>query len=134
MMNLSQKEKGLNYRTVIIPDALRELWKEYLKVRKQKSDYLFTGNKGAITRGTVFKIIKKYTGIARIRLDKGHPHALRHLYGYMAIEDGWSIDRLAAQMGHANINTTKIYTIPAKAEMKKEINKMAQNRIRRSNK
>lgn len=125
------KGKGSKYRTVLIPQALRDLWKEYLKVRIQKSEYLFTGKKGAISRGTVFKIIKKYTGLARINLEKGHPHALRHLYGYMAIKDGWSIDRLATQMGHTNINTTKIYTIPAKAQMKKEINQMAKNRIKR---
>lgn len=127
------KGKGSKYRTVFIPAGLRDIWNQYLNVRVQKTDYLFTGRRGAITRGTVCKIMKKYTGIARVRLDKGHPHALRHLYGYMAIEDGWSIDRVATQMGHASINTTKIYTVAPKSQMKKEINEMARNRIRKGN-
>lgn len=125
------KGKGAKYRTVFIPDGLRNIWKEYLDTRIPKTNYLFTGTRGAITRGTAYKIIRKYTGLARIKLDKGHPHALRHLYGYMSIEEGWSIDRVAAQMGHSNINTTKIYTMPAKSQMKKEINEMARKRIRK---
>ena len=58
-------------------------------------------------------------------LDDLHPHLLRHYFGSNAIHNaGYSIEQLAAQMGHSNINTTKQYLDTKKEDMMDLANKL----------
>lgn len=50
--------KGQKRRNIFIPKKLHSIWLEYLPYRINKSDALFTGKKGAITRKTGYNIIK----------------------------------------------------------------------------
>ena len=114
--------KGSKYRDVFISKKLRGIWKEYTKTRINKSDMLFTGQKGAINRTTVHSIIKKYAVLANVEFSKAHAHNFRHGFCKNMIDKGVTLDALADIVGHTNINTTRIYTRKTKEELLAIIN------------
>ena len=75
------KGKGSKYRDLLIPKKLLDQWKVYEKARLTSTDFLFSGERGAINRQTIHNTIKHYTGKAR-GIDKSiaHAHSFRHLY------------------------------------------------------
>ncbi len=53
------------------------------------------------------------------------PHMLRHTFGKMLVDTGESLDRVAALMGHANLNTKARYTIPSVQDLEHAVEKLA---------
>lgn len=106
------KGKKGKYREVFLSHKLKEILKDYIENYRIKSsrDKLFTGRKGALKRQSINKILLKYAKKARIRKDKAHPHALRHLFGKRLADKGISLDVIATYLGHEDIKTTVIYT------------------------
>lgn len=116
--------KGNKRRNVFISEHLKEIWKEYVNVRINKTNMLFTGQKGAINRYTVHKIIKYYAQLSNVKLSKTHAHNFRHKFCKDLADRGVSIDSIADIVGHTDINTTRIYTRKTKKELLDIINKM----------
>ena len=106
------KGKKGKYREVFLSYRLKEILKDYIENYRIKSsrNKLFTGRKGALKRQSINKILLKYAKKARIRKDKAHPHALRHLFGKRLADKGISLDVIATYLGHEDIKTTVIYT------------------------
>lgn len=118
------KGKGNKYRQLFISSKVRTAWVEYLKVRKDNSEYLFTGQRGAITRQAVHNSIKKYAEMAGVMSEKAHAHNFRHLFCKNMIDQGMTIDTVADLAGHSDINTTRIYTRKTKSELMAAINEL----------
>lgn len=118
------KGKGNKYRQLFITSKVRTAWVEYLKTRKDNSDYLFTGQRGAISRQTVHTEIKKYAAIAGIPEEKAHAHNFRHLFCVNMYEQTGDISVVADLAGHSDINTTRIYTRKTKNELMAAINEL----------
>lgn len=118
------KGKGNKYRQLFISSKVRTAWIEYLKVRKDNSDYLFTGQRGAITRQAVHNTIKKHAEIAGVMEEKAHAHNFRHLFCKNMIDKGMSLDVVGDLAGHSDINTTRIYTRKTKRELMAAINEL----------
>lgn len=117
--------KGDKTRKVFIPKKLTDVWKQYEKVRIDKTDYLFTGERGRLSRQTVHNIIKKYTGKARgIDKDIAHAHAFRHLYARNLASLGINPVLIAQLLGH-RLNVTGIYMAESKKELLKAINQLS---------
>ncbi|AZR72803.1 hypothetical protein BBF96_04990 [Anoxybacter fermentans] len=116
------KGKGKKYRDVFIPEKLRPYLESYLRVRKNTGDKLFTGQRGNLTRATVNNILKKYAKKAGINPKKVHPHNFRHLYCLTLVDKGLPLDVIADLAGHADINTTRIYTRRTKRQLLETIN------------
>ena len=114
--------KGKKYRDIFVSNKLKEVWKAYGKVRINKTDSLFTGQKGAINRSTVHTIIKEYSVLANVEFSKAHAHNFRHGFCKNMIDKGVTLDALADIVGHTNINTTRIYTRKTKEELLDIIN------------
>ena len=68
--------------------------------------------------------MKKLCATAKVHREKVFPHNLRHLFArtYYALER--DIVRLADLLGHASINTTRIYTIESGTIHRRQIEKM----------
>lgn len=58
----------------------------------------------------VQRMVMKYGRAAGLEDKELHPHALRHLFGTHLVNQDVDIRVIQALMGHADINTTQIYT------------------------
>lgn len=107
------KGKKGKYREVFLSYKLKEILKDYIenyRIKNHSTNKLFIGRKGALKRQSINKMLLKYARKARIRKDKAHPHALRHLFGKRLADKGISLDVIATYLGHEDIKTTVIYT------------------------
>lgn len=114
--------KGGKYRDILIPKKLKDIWKDYMIVRKNNSNKLFTGREGGISRFTALNIVKKYGSMAKIKKDKVYNHAFRHLYCLNLVDRGIPLDAIKDLAGHKNISTTIIYTRKSKKQLLDIIN------------
>ena len=123
--------KGEKFRTVVINNIMYFAIKDYLEERQQintKNPYLFVSQKSINTKKPVNRnfcnrLLDKYKDACK--LNELHPHLLRHFYGTNALHNaGYTIEQVASQMGHSNINTTKEYLDTEKEDMMALANKL----------
>ncbi|MCE2393019.1 tyrosine-type recombinase/integrase [Candidatus Poribacteria bacterium] len=82
----------------------------------ERERFLFYGQKRMpLTDRGVRYVIQKYAYKAKI--DNLSPHVFRHTCAKNLIDAGQSIDRVAKILGHSNINTTSVYTIPTERDL-----------------
>lgn len=117
---ISVTGKGSKTRQIIITKEVTEVLKDYIKkdTYKDNSSKVFTSKYGAYARQTAHNDLKKYTGLARIKKEKGHLHNLRHLFCINCVNSGLDITEIAQLVGHSDINTTKIYTNKSADDLK----------------
>ena len=83
----------------------------------EKERFLFYGQKRMpLTDRGVRYIIQKYAYEAKIH--NLSPHVFRHTCAKNLIDAGQPIDRVARILGHSNINTTSVYTIPTERDLR----------------
>ncbi|WP_145993169.1 tyrosine-type recombinase/integrase [Tepidibacter mesophilus] len=119
--------KGEKARDVPITDDLREYIKDYIRDRKQPiggSLFVNKNNDNVMSRQSIDNLIKKYAGMAKVKLSKAHAHNFRHLAGIRMMEEGFTIDEVADVLGHGNINTTRIYTRKTKKQLRKAMSRL----------
>ncbi len=116
---LSVRGKGGKIRVVFISPDAKEALKEFMKLRKDMSDALFTSFAVKDTkrieagkpldRRSVERIVKKYATLAGIT-ERVTPHVLRHCFATNLLRNGADLRSVQALLGHAHIGTTQIYT------------------------
>ena len=123
----SIRGKGEKVRVVFLSDGAREAVRDYLAARKDMDEPLFVqfsrnkskgdgdGKRGTrdestrLTPRSIERMVKGYAiraGISR----KVTPHILRHSFATDLLENGADIRSVQVMLGHANIQTTQIYT------------------------
>lgn len=126
---MSVRGKGEKVRVVFISDDARNAVQKYLDKRDDMDDALFIqinneklAKKGKdslrLTSRSVERIIKQYainSGISK----KVTPHVLRHVYATDLLRNGADLRSVQIMLGHANINTTQIYTHVTDTELGK---------------
>ena len=99
-------------RVVMLPGKLCKMLLKFSKKKKISSGSVFvTKNGNPLDRSNIWRMMKSLCKYADVAHHKVFPHNLRHLFArtfYMLQKD---IVRLADILGHANINTTRIYTM-----------------------
>jgi site-specific recombinase XerD len=127
---LSVRGKGEKVRVVFISENARIAVKKYLDKRDDMDDALFVriagkGNEKLaqkkeslrLDRRSIERIIKQYairSGISK----KVTPHVMRHLFATDLLRNGADLRSVQMLLGHANINTTQIYTHITDTELK----------------
>jgi len=102
-----RSSKGNKTRLVPLSHGLRMMIAEHLEGRTD-TDHIFIGQRGALKTIAISKMIEKYGRKAEVKLS---PHTLRHTFAFNYLKSNPSdIVGLAQILGHANINTTAIYT------------------------
>ncbi|MFH1280625.1 MAG: site-specific tyrosine recombinase/integron integrase [Candidatus Beckwithbacteria bacterium] len=104
-----KETKGGKDRITIIPQKLNDVLKNLL-AGKNFDDYLFESERGGrLTTRTaqqVFAKALKKTGIKK----QATFHSLRHSFATHLLENGVDIRYVQELLGHANIQTTQLYT------------------------
>lgn len=110
------RTKGGKHRMVFWQPPAAAALARYLLLRRGKhGGPLLRGcsirnNGGAITPDLVRSCLKRIAADAKITLPKGAPlHAIRHGFAHAAIEHGAQLTDLADLLGHASLETTRIY-------------------------
>ena len=90
----------------------------------ERSDYLFKSRKGAhITKPRADQIIKN--AAHRACLDRNvHAHLFRHGYAINFLNCGGRLDALHQQLGHQDLNTTRIYLRLSDEDIKREVGRI----------
>jgi integrase/recombinase XerC len=121
--------KGTKRRNIPLNSTVIRVLKDYLQSFSSdgqttlitgpapaKERFLFYGQKRMpLTDRGVRYIIRKYAYIAKIK--HVSPHVFRHTCAKNLIDAGQSIDRVSKILGHSNVNTTAIYTMPTEKDL-----------------
>lgn len=116
----SIRGKGGKVRVVFLSDEAKSAVKAYLAKRKDFDEAMFVqlshnhkpnqkGKNLRINKRSVARIIKQYAIKAGIS-KKVTPHVIRHVFATDLLSNGADIRSVQTLLGHANINTTQIYT------------------------
>ncbi len=112
-------------RVVFLPAKLCGMLKTYANEEKIKNGPIFvTKNGKPLDRSNIWKQLKALCETAGIEKGKVFPHNLRHLFARTFYSVEKDIVRLADVLGHASVNTTRIYTMETGAVHRRQIQKL----------
>lgn len=123
--------KGRRRRTVPLWQRTVRALDTMLEDRRDDRPGLFLGQRGnTITRAGVASVVKKYSRLARagnpelakLRIS---PHTVRHTMAVALLRSTGDIDATSKILGHASINTTKIYTDKDRTRLADALNKVS---------
>lgn len=112
---MSIRGKGEKIRVVFLSDSAKKAVADYLKARKDMEEALFVNygrgkqKPGRLTPRAVEMLVKYYAIKAGIT-KKVTPHVIRHSFATDLLENGADLRSVQALLGHANIQTTQVYT------------------------
>ncbi len=117
--------KGNVERVVFVQEGLVATILFYAQERALGRDnYLFPSRKGGhITKQRADQIIKKAAKRANLQRNV-HAHLFRHGYAINFLNYGGRLDALQEQLGHRDINTTRIYLRLSDEDVKREVAKV----------
>lgn len=112
-------------RTVFLPKELCKSLSGYCREQEIVTGVIFRTASGMpLDRSNIWRDMKKLCESAGVDRSKVFPHNLRHLFAktYYSIEK--DLSRLADLLGHANITTTRIYTMESGTEHIRQLERM----------
>ena len=116
--------KGKNRRIFIVPQLKKKLLR-YVRDQKIMSGAVFvTKNGNPISRTNIWREMKSLCALANVSPSKVFPHNLRHLFARTFYTIEKDIAKLADILGHASINTTRVYIVTTGAEHKRKMEHM----------
>lgn len=150
-LTIRVREKGCNERYIPAPDETRLMLRAYLGHPELEpidrrlpagGQVLFVnlynsrvpahehrGEARRLTPLSIWKMIQKYGESLGIDAKFLHPHAMRHLYGQELMEGDTNVLVMKQLMGHADLQSTEIYSHVASRKLRKAA--MAANPLRR---
>ena len=124
-----RRGKGNKQRTIHLnSDALKAI-EEWLKIRPKhpENNFVFfaleTDSSKALSSRSVQRAVRRLGEDAG--LPKLSPHTLRHTFAKNLVNSGVSLEKIAALLGHTNLNTTRIYITPSQQDLENAVNELA---------
>ncbi|MBR2970911.1 MAG: tyrosine-type recombinase/integrase [Clostridia bacterium] len=116
--------KGKNRRVFIVAELKKKLLRYVSEQRIRSGAIFITRNGRPISRHNIWRDMKSLCKQANVSPSKVFPHNLRHLFArtFYGIEK--DIAKLADILGHASINTTRIYIATTGTEHKRKMENM----------
>lgn len=102
--------KGRKIRQVHFSEECALVLKEYLRIRSgDHSQALFINCRGGrLTCSGIYEVVRKLGKAAGLPSSL-HPHKLRHTFATNLMSKGAELEFIADELGHSNLNTTRIY-------------------------
>lgn len=111
--------KGNVKRTLPLNKDARKAIEKYLEVRPiTDEEHLLIGQRGALKRNAINLILKYYGDRTKIKVT---PHQIRHSLGYTLVKQQVELTTIQQIFGHANIQTTNIYTVTTVKEVEQAL-------------
>ena len=110
--------KGKKDRHIILSNNVIGHISNYLKDRKEDSEYLFPSEKSHITVRMAQKVVNKSAKKAGIK-KRVFCHALRSSFATHLLEAGTDIRVIQVLLGHSSISTTERYVKVSTEQLKK---------------
>jgi len=119
--------KGGKSRTVPLNVAARMALQEWLSVRPENVGmFLWVGLENespqALSGRSVQRALLRLGQVAR--LERLTPHVLRHSFAKNLIDSGVGLEKVAALLGHSNLNTTRIYITPSQKDLEQAVERL----------
>ena len=112
-------------RMVLLPEELRRLLRAYCARRGIRSGPVFVSRTGRpLDRSNIWAQMKGLCARAGVDPAKVFPHNLRHLFAVTFYRLERDIVRLADILGHASIDTTRIYTFISPEEQSRALSRL----------
>jgi len=112
-------------RAVLLPEKLCRGLRGYCRAREITSGPVFITRGGqAVNRSNIWAEMKKLAKEAGVAPYKVFPHNFRHLFAVTFYEVDKDIAKLADLLGHASIETTRIYLMVSDREHAKKIERL----------
>ena len=101
----------------------KRLLRAWLRERgDHPSPFVFVSQKsGRINRSQFYRIFSVAAEAAGLPADRRHPHCLKHALGFNLVAADMNLAKIKQALGHKNIASTVIYTIPTDEQVGKEV-------------
>jgi len=116
--------KGGKSRTVPLNTAARKALQTWMEVRRTfQGSYLWIG----MENGGMSALSGRSVQRALVRLGRAAglkrltPHVLRHSFAKNLADAGVGLEKVAALLGHSNLNTTRIYVAPNQRDLEQAV-------------
>ncbi len=123
---LVQKGKGSKQRTVPLNAEARKALQEWLAIRpKTESETIWVaveGENDGLSGRAVQRILQRYAQDAG--LDELTPHICRHTFAKNLVNQEVGLEKVGALLGHANLNTTRLYVTPDARDLEFAVEKL----------
>lgn len=114
--------KGTRQRTIPLNAEARQALQAWLDVRPEMEDdavWISAETHTALSVRSVQRALKRYGRAAHIA--DLTPHVLRHCFGKNLIDAEVGLEKVAALLGHSNLNTTRIYITPNEQDLERAV-------------
>jgi len=113
--------KGNKPRVVMIKECIiKENLSNWLDLRVCNNDLLVCNQKGnVLTQAYISRLVEKILLSVGIRKEKNGAHMLRHTFATLLYQNSKDLILVQESLGHADINTSRIYTHFDKDRLKK---------------
>ena len=112
-------------REVYLPGKLCKRLREYARVHGIASGPVFVTRSGQpLDRSNLWREMKALCREAKVAAGKVFPHNLRHLFARTYYKAERDLARLADILGHASVDTTRIYTLETGLTWRKKLDKL----------
>ena len=112
-------------RTVLLTRRLRRVLGEYCRRAGRRSGPVFVTRGGRpLDRSNIWREMRALCRRARVDARKVFPHNLRHLFAVSFYRMEKDIAKLADLLGHASIETTRIYIMESGAEHARQLERL----------
>ena len=115
------RNKG-RIRVILLPKKLCGVLLKYCRKKGITKGQVFVTRSGRpLDRSNIWKMMKRLGQLAKVSTAKVFPHNLRHLFARTYYKTYKDIVRLADILGHASVDTTRIYTTRTGKEQQRQI-------------
>jgi len=126
---LVRQGKGGRVRTVPLNVQARKALQEWLAVRPGNGSHVWVQVEGEPSDGLSNRSVQRV--LVRIGQDAGlehlTPHVLRHTFAKNLVDSGVGLEKVAALLGHSNLNTTRIYVTPNQKDLEQAVERLEVN-------
>ena len=120
--------KGGKSRSVPLNAEARKALQAWLEVRPEgEGTFLWVGieneTSGALSGRSVQRAVLRLGQSAG--LERLTPHVLRHTFAKNLIDADIGLEKVAALLGHSNLNTTRVYVVPNQRDLEQAVERLS---------